>query len=169
MAGVQPGLRCDHRQAQPEHDVLGLFLLAWPRPNPTTSRVSNRSLHAVTIRKHVAPTLKKHYPHGNGIFQEDNAAPHRAKVAAAAREAAGIVLLPWPAQSPDLNPIENLWTEMKAMVRRRSPPPSNLIELEQHVKAAWKDLAPEYYRKLIESMPARMKAVITANGCITKY
>ncbi|GBC11623.1 transposable element Tc1 transposase [Rhizophagus irregularis DAOM 181602=DAOM 197198] len=53
---------------------------------------------------------------GNGIFQEDNAAPHRSRVATAARENAGIVTLDWPAQSPDINPIENIWAEMKMMI-----------------------------------------------------
>jgi len=47
----------------------------------------------------VIPTLHRYFPRGNGIFQEDNAPP---KVAMAARENAGIVVLDWPAQSPDL-------------------------------------------------------------------
>ena len=55
------------------------------------------------------------------------------------------------------------------MVRRRTPPPSNLKELEQYVKQAWKELPPEYYKKLIDSMPRRIKAVIAADGNATKY
>ena len=94
---------------------------------------------------------------------------HRSKVAVAARESAEIVMLSWPAQSPDLNPIENLWAEMKMMVRCRTPPPSNIRELEKYVKSAWKDIPPEYYKKLIDSMLRRINAVIATNGNRIKY
>jgi hypothetical protein len=78
-------------------------------------------------------------------------------------------MLPWPSQSPDLNPIENLWSEMKTMVRCRTPPPSNLKELKKYVKQAWKELPPEYYKNLIDSMPRRIRAVIAAKGNAMKY
>ena len=64
--------------------------------------------HAKIINDYVVPTLDEHFPCGNGLFQEDNAPPHRSKAAMAARENAKIEVLQWPAQSPDLNPIENM-------------------------------------------------------------
>ena len=81
-----------------------------------------------------------------------------------ARENAGIVMLNWPAQSPDINPIENMWAEMKMMVRRCSPPPSSINVLTEYVKKAWDDIPPEYYKKLIDSIPRRIDAIIAADG-----
>ncbi|EXX50494.1 hypothetical protein RirG_270280 [Rhizophagus irregularis DAOM 197198w] len=126
-------------------------------------------MHAQVINDFVVLTLHTHFPQGNGIFQEDNAAPHCSRVATAARENAGIVTLDWPAQSPDINPIENIWAEMKMMIRRRSPPPSSISVLMEYVTDAWNDIPPEYYRKLIKSMPRRVDAVISANGNKINY
>ena len=113
----------------------------------------NGQTYAKVINKYVIPTLHKYFPNGNGIFQKDNIPPHHLKVAVTACENAGIVILDWLAQSPDLNPIKNIWAEMKMMVHRRTPPPSNIKVLESYVKDAWNDLPPEYYKKLVDSMP----------------
>jgi hypothetical protein len=58
---------------------------------------------------------------------------------------------------------------MKTMVRRHTPPPSNIRELKKYVKGTWKDIPSEYYKKLIDSMPRRIKAVIAANGNRINY
>lgn len=126
-------------------------------------------VHANTLRRHAFPTMRKVFPRGNGIFQEDNASPHTSKIAKAARDASGMKFLPWPAQSPDLNPIENLWQDIKRAVYNRPKKPKNLIELERVVKLAWKAIPLKCIQVLVDSMPRRVEACIAAKGAPTKY
>ncbi|CAH1983572.1 unnamed protein product [Acanthoscelides obtectus] len=65
----------------------------------------------------------------NFIFMDDNARPHRARRVQRALERGQIVRLPWPAYSPDMNPIENIWDTIDRAVRNRMDPPTTLNEL----------------------------------------
>ena len=48
-----------------------------------------------------------------------------------------ITSLDWPAQSPDLNPIEHLWMILKKSIGARNPPPCNVDQLKQAIKEEW--------------------------------
>uniref|UniRef100_A0A8C6V0G7 Peptidase M20 domain containing 1, tandem duplicate 2 n=1 Tax=Neogobius melanostomus TaxID=47308 RepID=A0A8C6V0G7_9GOBI len=76
-------------------------------------------------------------------------------------------VLEWPSQSPDLNPIENLWKDLKTAVHKRSP--SNLTELELFCKEEWAKMSVSRCANLVESYPKRFAAVIAAKGGSTKY
>jgi transposase len=121
------------------------------------------------LRKHAAPTFVRMFPKKKAWFQHDNARPHTAKVSTEFLQESGMRVLEWPAQSPDLNPIENLWAIVKRSIRERQKPPTNLPELERYVKAAWKAIPIATIRNLIDSMPRRIQAVIAAQGGATKY
>src|SRR5271154_6775092 len=80
---------------------------------------------------------------------------------------AHVPVMKWPAQSPDLNLIENLWPDLKARFRKQffslgyhpSRSPAILQQCERLLQEVWQSTAPELIMKLIESMPRRVEAV----------
>jgi hypothetical protein len=73
----------------------------------------------------------------------------------------------WPATSPDLNPIENLWNFFQNAVLEKDP--KTVAEFEVVLKNSWWAISPDYIRNLYTSMTRRCNAVITAEGRMTKY
>ena len=123
------------------------------------------------LATHAVPTLKAHARQMKKkfVFQEDNAPVHTAKVARDFLLLQKVERLFWPPQSPDLNPIEELWSFVESGLRKRNHPPSNIHELEEMVIEEWAAIPKESYRNLIKSMPLRIQAVISAEGGHTKY
>ena len=69
--------------------------------------------------------------------------------------------------SPDLNPIENVWGLMKKEISRENP--TNLDEIKRISRSVWRRLTPEYLTSLFASMPRHLQPCIEANGGSTKY
>ncbi|KAG2464594.1 TC1A transposase, partial [Polypterus senegalus] len=101
------------------------------------------------------------------IFQQDNEAKHTAKISKEWLQDNSVNVLEWPSQSPDLNPIEHLWRDLKMAVHRRFP--SNLMEFERCCKEEWAKLAKDRCAKLVASYSKRLEAVIAAKGASIKY
>jgi hypothetical protein len=72
--------------------------------------------------------------------------------------------IPWPAKSPDLNPIENLWGIMVRQAYAGGRQYNTVAELRAAVEASWNAIPQETMRRLIESMPNRTDEVMEANG-----
>ena len=79
----------------------------------------------------------------------------------------GIPVLKWPGNSPDLNPIENMWMYLKRKVHKAQP--RSLQEMINVIKREWVSLDVTYCSKLAASMPRRIEAVLKAKGASTKY
>ena len=75
----------------------------------------------------------------------------------------------WPSNSPDLNPIENLWHILRSNIRKRKVQPRTKEALIEALQEEWSKLDIEMVNKLCESMPRRLQAVINARGGTTKY
>ncbi len=101
------------------------------------------------------------------IFQQDLAPADTAKGTKSWFNDHGVTVLDWPANSSDLNPIENLWGIVKRKMRDTRP--NNADDPKATVKETWASIPPQQCHKLITSMPRRIEAVIKAKGAPTKY
>jgi len=122
------------------------------------------------LDNHLLPSIEESgIVEGGCIFQQDNDPKHTSKKARNWMEENNITLLDWPAQSPDLNPIEHLWHHIKLQLCKYEAPAKGVWEIWERVAEVWNDIEPEVCQGLIESMPRRLEAVIKAKGGNTKY
>lgn len=138
---------------------------------PNTGRQSR----GLTARRYVEEILEEHVVPFTGFVGEnfklmhDNARPHTATVVRQYLEEVDVPVMAWPARSPDLNPIEHLWDELKKRIRARNVAPTNVTELQTALKEEWDSIPQEFVVSLIGSMKRRMEAVIKARGGNTQY
>jgi len=101
-------------------------------------------------------------------FMDDNAPIHRANVVREWMEVHAVNCLPWPAYSPDLNPIENIWASMKQKIRDGAQI-TTLDELDAAVRREWANISVATIHKLYDSMKKRLQKCKSAHGYPTKY
>ncbi len=92
------------------------------------------------------PAADQLYGDADFIFQQDLAPAHSAKATITWFKDHGIPVLNWPANSPDLNPIENLWGIVKRKMRYARP--NNAEELKATIRATWALITPEQCHRL---------------------
>lgn len=135
-----------------------------------TTQTMNAERYVEVLENYVSPiAFELGDPCTDWLFMDDNAPPHRSHLATAFKAAAGIRTLPWPARSPDLNPIENVWSLLKLDVRKRLRPDDGLDRLQELLQQSWQGLSQAVIDHLVESMPSRVSEVIENHGGCTGY
>ncbi len=98
------------------------------------------------------------------LFQQDNAKPHTTAITIAWLHSRRVQVLNWPAYSPDLSPIENIWHTIKLKMRQRRP--QTLQQLETYIRQEWDQIPTP---KLITSMPRHLQTVLKRRGDATPW
>ena len=104
---------------------------------------------------------------GHGwVFQNDNDPKHTGKATKEWLKKKHIMVLEWPSQSPDLNPIENLWRELKLRVAKQQP--RNLKDLERIFKNELTKIPPKICANLLKNYNKRLTSVLANKGLSIK-
>ena len=101
------------------------------------------------------------------VFQMDNDPEQTSKVVAKWLKDNKVKVLEWPSQSPDFNPIEIVWAELKKCVQARRP--TNLTQLHQLCQEEWAKIHPTCCGKLVEGYQKCLTQVKQFKGNATKY
>ncbi|GFV12645.1 transposable element Tcb2 transposase [Trichonephila clavipes] len=98
------------------------------------------------------------------VVMDDNATCHRTLAVQDCLDSEGIQLLVWPARSPDLNPIENVWDALGSQVAGRNYPPTNKNTLIRALTEEWDKLPQKLLDNVVQSMVRRVECCITLHG-----
>lgn len=136
----------------------------------TLSRIignMNADMYVKILDNDLRASATKLFGNQNWIFQQDNDPKHTSKKCKDYLATYNFNVLQWPAYSPDLNPIENLWRQLNHQCKHRQC--NDEIQLFNTLENAWKNIPVDRLNALVDSMPSRCQAVIDSRGGPTKY
>jgi DDE superfamily endonuclease/Transposase len=124
-------------------------------------------LYTDTMQRFMKPCALRLWPSGAWFYLQDNASYHKSHRSLEWFHNNGVDLVELPPHSPDLNPIENLWADLKRRVESRFP--HSIPELKQIVTEEWENTTQLTCSSLVDSMHDRMLAVVATCGHKTGY
>lgn len=102
------------------------------------------------LRNEMLTSARRLFGENEWIFQQNNDPKHTAKVNKEWVQSNNIKTFAWPSQSPDLNPIENLWSLLDKRCAKRQP--NNENELFQILQKAWLEVPINILHGLVSNM-----------------
>jgi transposase len=104
----------------------------------------------------VVPHFDNHALADRPIFMEDNARPHRARIVQHFLQQEAVQTIPWPAMSPDINPMEHVCDFIGRKINQRNPKCQNIDKLRNAILQEWQQFPQERLRRLVRSMTRRV-------------
>ncbi len=127
----------------------------------------NAERYIQVLEQHMLPSRRRLFQGRPCIFQHDNARPHTASITTSWLRRRRIRVLKWPACSPDLSPIENIWRIIKRKMRQRRP--KRVEQLEACIRQEWDNIPIPKLEQLVSSVPRRLQTVIKRRGDATQW
>ncbi len=121
----------------------------------------NAERYIKVLEQHTLPSRRQGIALIQGrpcVFQKDNAKPQTAAISIAGLRSRRVQVLNWPACSPDLSPIENIWCIIKLKICQRRP--RTLQQLETYIRQEWDQIPTPKLQKVITSMPRCLQTVL---------
>ncbi|GBM81412.1 hypothetical protein AVEN_250806-1 [Araneus ventricosus] len=131
----------------------------------------NSCAYLSIVADQVHPYMATVYPANNDVFQLDNATYHVSKIVRAWLEEHDeeLQLLPWPQNSTDFNPCENMWKYLDRHIRQKDPPSRNIHDLRDALLFSWSQMPVSTFQTHIESTNSCLTAVLAARGGYSGY
>ncbi len=147
--------------------LWGCFSAKGPERLICVKERMNGALNCEILSKNLLPSARALKMKRGWVFQHDNDPKHTARATKEWLRKKHFKVLEWPSQSPDLNPIENLWRELKVCVAQRQP--QNITALEEICMEEWAKIPATVCENLVNTYRKRLTSVIANKGYITKY
>ncbi|CAJ0961262.1 unnamed protein product, partial [Ranitomeya imitator] len=127
----------------------------------------NGAMYREILSANLLPSARALKMKRGWVFQHDNDPKHTARATKEWLRKKHFKVLEWPSQSPDLNPIENLWRELKVRVAKRKA--KNITALEEICMEEWANIPTTVCGNLVKTYRKRLTSVIANKGYMTKY
>ncbi|KAK3513152.1 hypothetical protein QTP70_007486 [Hemibagrus guttatus] len=147
--------------------VWGCSAASGPGRLAVINGTMNSAVYQKILKENVRPSVSDLELKRTWVLQQDNDPKHTSKSTSEWLKKNKMKTLEWPSQSPDLNPIEMLWHDLKKVVHARKP--SNVAELQQFCKDEWAKIPPQRCNRLIASYGKHLIAVVAAKCGPTSY